>query len=489
MIKGRSKIQLFNAKTGKIEAEQVNDNIVTNAVQDILNYSDPLKQGTILRSLGYNSNGQNFTYEGAVHQLSYLTPYSTAAYGGLLIWDSNIDENAATTMPPSGVSEVGHAGGSYDGLNPYRGTYNAAESGPIDEEERKGYRHVWDFPTNKANGTIKCLSLTSKEGGNLGYYNSTVSTLAMNVPYTFAANYNGSTRIDANLKNVSMFRISSGFTSANFLYAEENEDGTATLLFLAAANNVGKVYEVTVKNPAERSFSSDVYTTATSKLLIDNIPLSNGTQYCTYYYNGYIYSQYASGNTLYAHVYDLTGAQVENHTITLPRTIDANGQKAIFYQNKYYYRVNNTDYYMTNVSGEDLGLGFSIYDYSGSSYGEVFGAAKVLQDGNLYFSYASSNYSSGVNDYPYCVILNPNGGYISTSLAGAVGGTTPSNIAKTAYIAKKSPFNYIGNVAGTSGEIYVTVDCRYLGTINNLASAVTKTEEQTMKVTYELVEA
>ena len=52
-----------------------------------------------------------------------------------------------------------------------RGSYNSAESGYIDDDSgaHVGYRHVWDFATNKANGTIKSLSLTHLNGGNSGY--------------------------------------------------------------------------------------------------------------------------------------------------------------------------------------------------------------------------------------------------------------------------------------------------------------------------------
>lgn len=45
MLKGKSTIQLFNAKSGKLEHQEINTNIVTNAIQDIINYNDPLGWG------------------------------------------------------------------------------------------------------------------------------------------------------------------------------------------------------------------------------------------------------------------------------------------------------------------------------------------------------------------------------------------------------------------------------------------------------------
>lgn len=50
------------------------------------------------------------------------------------------------------------------------GTYNANESGRI--ENGKGYRHVWDFASDKANGEIGCICLTTKDGGTNGMHHS-----------------------------------------------------------------------------------------------------------------------------------------------------------------------------------------------------------------------------------------------------------------------------------------------------------------------------
>lgn len=58
------------------------------------------------------------------------------------------------------------------------GTYNENESGII--ENGKGYRHVWDFGTDKSNGEISCICLTTKRRimpaakccGTNGYHNT-----------------------------------------------------------------------------------------------------------------------------------------------------------------------------------------------------------------------------------------------------------------------------------------------------------------------------
>ena len=83
----------------------------------------------------------------------------------IMLFDENIEENPEIIFKPVNVNIVGHAGSAYSGTNVMRGSYNTNESGEIEN----GYRHVWDFGTDKANGTIKCLSLTSLNGGNNAY--------------------------------------------------------------------------------------------------------------------------------------------------------------------------------------------------------------------------------------------------------------------------------------------------------------------------------
>ncbi len=122
-------------------------NIITNAISKILN--PPL----------------DYAYKtGWIKIAETISPIQTVGMGGILIWGDNITEDANIVVPPAGITPIGHAGDEYTGTNPARGSYNAAESGAIEG----GYRHVWDFATDRANGTIKCLSLTSKQGGNSG---------------------------------------------------------------------------------------------------------------------------------------------------------------------------------------------------------------------------------------------------------------------------------------------------------------------------------
>ncbi|MFR0870098.1 MAG: hypothetical protein ACLSG5_01235 [Oscillospiraceae bacterium] len=73
-------------------------------------------------------------------------------------------------MLPLTNEEIGHAGIANTNTDTSIGTYNANESGRI--ENGKGYRHVWDFASDKANGEISCICLTTKDGGTNGMHHS-----------------------------------------------------------------------------------------------------------------------------------------------------------------------------------------------------------------------------------------------------------------------------------------------------------------------------
>lgn len=309
-----SGIQLFNAKTGKLEHKQENTNIVTNAVQDILTYNDPLGWGARLRQ----PNSSDYVRMG-VQQFNYLHPFPTTAFGGLLLFDSNIDEDPTIMMPPDGVMETAHAGSAYSGVNPHRGSYNTNESGAIDEEDRKGYRHVWDFGTDKGNGTIKCLSLTSRTGGDIGYINNFPNNsdyLNYANPYDYCVDYNGDHIAYTN--NYFGITLPSALNSYNDIFIRAKDDGKSAILTTHYNGSTYDIVEVTINKPSQLTLSSGLRLPATSKVLIENILCQSGAW--IYYYNNEIHSSRVSNGKILSVAYSLDGVQTKNVTITLPRT-------------------------------------------------------------------------------------------------------------------------------------------------------------------------
>ena len=147
MLKGNTKIQLFDSVSGKEVQRVEKHNMITNAITKLV--SPPL-------DYLMNSNLSYYTC------LNDRMPLSTKGLAGILLWENAIEENANIVVPDFGNKLIGKAGSTYSGKNRYRGSLNTNESGDI----TNGKRFVWDFGTDKANGTISAVSLTSLIGGN-----------------------------------------------------------------------------------------------------------------------------------------------------------------------------------------------------------------------------------------------------------------------------------------------------------------------------------
>lgn len=166
-LKGHAKIQLFDAKTGELTDEVENDNLVTNAVKDVV--------ASIVRDwINWpDNNGRPFT-TGLVRENGNNVKYNDFIvnfFGGVLVFNSKLPESASHTFPIKDemLAIIGHAGhGSADTSDVSAGSFNISES-TIDIKNKK-YQFVWDFGTSAANGDIACICLTSAACGQAGYF-------------------------------------------------------------------------------------------------------------------------------------------------------------------------------------------------------------------------------------------------------------------------------------------------------------------------------
>lgn len=135
MIRGDAKIELFNAKTGKLENVTEEHNLVTNALAYIINIE-------AARGAALSDN---------------VLPIATKALGGIMLFDAELEESADNIhFPPKDAHLVGFAS-TNTGTNELQGSFNSVESGATDT----GYVSVWDFGTSQANGTIKSVARTN----------------------------------------------------------------------------------------------------------------------------------------------------------------------------------------------------------------------------------------------------------------------------------------------------------------------------------------
>lgn len=164
-MKGKATITLCDAASGRVVKQIEEHNMVTNALSSIF-------QPPKLAALG----GMDFS-----RVLSGCLPMSKSLIGGLVLLGENVAENASDFMLKPENSVVGHAGDAYSGTEATRGTLNANESYATEN----GYHFTWDFPTDKANGVIRCCALTNKQFGNIGRsLENTDGSLLVNPMYT-----------------------------------------------------------------------------------------------------------------------------------------------------------------------------------------------------------------------------------------------------------------------------------------------------------------
>lgn len=159
MIKGKATIQLIDEKTGGIIRELHEENMITNAIDTILNPPDYIQAG-------FDSENDR-SYNPLRDFAGNITD---TGFHGVIICRDKIPEDANNMMLPWTNEEIGHAGISNANTDTTMGIYNEKESGVI--KDGKGYRHVWDFVSDRANGEINCICLTTKDGGTCGMHDA-----------------------------------------------------------------------------------------------------------------------------------------------------------------------------------------------------------------------------------------------------------------------------------------------------------------------------
>lgn len=161
MLKGKTTIQLFDAKTGELTDEVSSENMVTNAVRNALG-------GAFNQLASGNAWSYGMRYTQSLYELPTGKNFAQAMYGGVLVFSKPITEDVDHCLPSIEEikSFIGCANQSATNTgNTFRGSINSGES-----EIGKDYaKFVWDFNTDQCNGDIASICLTSDCGGAVGY--------------------------------------------------------------------------------------------------------------------------------------------------------------------------------------------------------------------------------------------------------------------------------------------------------------------------------
>ena len=147
MVKGHVKIELFDHKTGKHKITE-HENMLTNA---------------LAFRAGIDANDNLGLYSSEYS----LMPLATKGLGGLYLFDGPLTENVNNVHFPMGVHITGCAGrGTGNPASSLQGTIDNTASGYSDGK----YTTVWNFLPSQGNGVIASLALTHTRAGDLPFH-------------------------------------------------------------------------------------------------------------------------------------------------------------------------------------------------------------------------------------------------------------------------------------------------------------------------------
>lgn len=148
-LKGTMVMELTDVNTQAVETI-TEENMITNAVNHILGINP---MGVFYTEVEYST--------GMVWQ-GNMIPICPNMIGGILLFSKALEENADNIYPASDNLPVAYASNDVNSTaNTARGSLNLTESKKLDN----GYKFVWEFTPSQGNGTITAVALTSKFGG------------------------------------------------------------------------------------------------------------------------------------------------------------------------------------------------------------------------------------------------------------------------------------------------------------------------------------
>lgn len=482
MLKGKTKVELFDAETGKLVKSVEKHNEITSAYQKLINF---------------------IFFTGNTNDNIYLTD----AFGGIIMFDSDIPDGAIIqdkTNHCTGIAFYNNIENGADKL----GSYNTKESS-IDYG-KKTATFVYDFTTSQANGVVKSICLCSKSilalngiqsgkiSGNLNlqgkydfnYYRDT-NCFVYGDDYSYDSMLKG---LDYPVNNISnkyyynfnydvffdfdnFVRYQVCFTSKKKFYAKKTYMPHAKWsAFADKSYNSWKGRHNHVKEESIEVDLSGIYG-----------GFRNGTYNSHNYistqisgYKGVAYMMLTSGSTqaggtdLSILKYDFNRFGIEGNeasifNVLIPAgySLQGNYNAGFYVDSEYVYYVvtNGTDYFVAKSSmtnNADSKILSKIDLYNGSFYAsncKWLPGTLRYRSGNYYSYY---NFDNGEKSYSKDVSGNYDNAVFDF---------------KDEYIYYPYPNYY-----------HLSYYDYTLKSINNLTDAITKTNSNTMKITYTLTE-
>ncbi len=462
-MKGTTVIELTDVNTGKAETYK-DENMITNAISQLFSN---------------NIEGMLYAVQGSAtaNWNDYHLPICPNAIGGILLFSETLEEDANNIYAPSINPCVGYASNNVNSTaNVMRGSLNLTESGKI----TRGYKYVWDFATSQGNGTISAVALTHKRGG-VGYVGDSY---------------------DAGSRWLQMKNVSNGISgvTAN-LYVDAVEVNFEGNYFVSISMNNENAIIIKKVRKCYRDIGLNFSLREDGDEILETVTLTPTTFINSYASNGYGYYDFIDGKDGYWYGFLTGGNSSGNATVKWMKI------------KKDDYSFTEGTWTLTNAKLTSCGYHSG---YGGSPSREV---RTVIRNGYVYFMHYSRtglykvnlNNSADITYIAFGFTSNFNGGdnygytymwnYADWIMGSDFVVDTNDVVRKTtnnralSYIC--TPLFQYGPYALTYGRYYYSsmsvyksmwFMAPYLASINNLSTAVIKTADKTMKITYTITE-
>lgn len=463
MLKGSMKIELTDVHTGETETV-LEQNMVTNALAELF------------RPLGLAKS--------PAKMLNTFAPYYQNLLGGLLLFDSVIEENPETVYAPSSANLVGCGvyGVQNNTTGTLRGGYNQIES-ELNMTDRY-MKYVYDFTTSQANGTISCVCLTHKNGGYTSYGGrdavfNTSCQLGIQVDdgtLQYAhPNYTGGTTSDKysgyTVGTTELLFLIDRKTDCAYYFRIDNTEGLTIISRRAYLKTVS-----VLENPYNKKYYVD------EAVVELPIPLrSTGyNSYCFDSYDRCLYLVSAATSTTAANAtvlvtkieYGTWRVTQYEMTNTSGVVLTTSGTRFAIVHRGYLMMKGNASPY--NLYKFEIGNAANVVRFKFTGVSTLSGVFCFAVNGRIYIE----GYTSSSSYWLY--VANMDTDEIMKSEASRIncGSNDPCYTP-----VLDEPMLWYASYGSWSTIGYIAV-ANYLATINNLSEPVTKTADKTMKVTY-----
>lgn len=456
-LKGTVTVMLSNAKTGEIEQVVRGENLVTDALKDILETNH----------LGVTNS-------------TSLFPIYKKLFGGVLCFAEPITASAGNYYPPAHSNNpvIAHGGQTtYTDVadDRTRGNPNTVESGEI----TGGYKHVWDFATTQGNGTFNTVSLTHKDTGDFWLFNG-----AKFAPFE-----------SLTPNNANLWRTG---------HAPQLYDTINDIAYQIVPDNSTKltIWKIAGMSPQSKCGLMQPIANATRSAGIAQTKQEftlahNSRQYYYMYFMGteVIHCLYCNGgSTVEREIIDLSDNTKTTNTFTVPNASLGGPGDASY--NAYSVPIispDKDDYIY--IRANDNNSVYKIYYPTPSEVYEIDGAPTSTTQNNRSSFIATGH--MGVNPWAGFIVSGHGDGFKCKS--GDTDGDfninwngsghmrayqirTGSNDNQLVYFAPRENIDANSQLGNILNKLY-------LATIFNLPSPITKTSTQTMKIVYEITKA